>query len=181
MAGLAVAESKSLLLDDFSDASGRSSFGTSWRGFTDRVMGGISDMQAAIVDTERGRAMRMTGVVRLENNGGFIQARLPLERRGAPLDASGFDAVRVVVRGAPGAYFLHVRTSDTRRPWQYYRAELTVAEEWQQRTIPFDAFEGQSIRGTPDWSRLDSIAVVAYGEAFEARIEVARLEFAPTD
>ncbi len=165
-----------LLIDDFSDAAGRSAFGTTWRGFTDRVMGGVSDMQATLVDSDRGPALRIAGSVRLDNNGGFIQARLPLVRNGARLDASGYDAIRVVVRGAPGPYFLHLRTPDTRRPWQYYRAELPVEAEWTERTVPLDAFAGKSIDGRPDVSRLESIAVVAYGEAFEARIDVARIE-----
>ncbi|MGK7297155.1 MAG: CIA30 family protein [Candidatus Wenzhouxiangella sp. M2_3B_020] len=178
---LAVAEADVLLLDDFGRDDGRSAIGTEWRAFTDRVMGGVSEMQTDIVDSDRGPALRMNGAVRLDNNGGFIQARLPLDGDGGTLDASAFGAVRVVVRGTPGAYYLHLRTPDTRRPWQYYRAQLPVDEEWRERTIPFDAFTGKSIDGTPDFSRLKSIAVVAYGESFDADIRVARLELVATD
>ncbi|HMB37435.1 MAG TPA: CIA30 family protein, partial [Wenzhouxiangellaceae bacterium] len=67
-----------LLLDDFSRSDGVSAIGTRWQDFSDRVMGGLSDMQAGIVETERGSVLRMSGQVRLENNGGFIQVRLPL-------------------------------------------------------------------------------------------------------
>jgi len=165
-----------LLIDDFSGPGDRSSYGTRWRGFTDRVMGGVSDMQAIRIETDRGPALRIAGTVRLENNGGFIQARLPLTRNGGPLDASAFDAIRTRVRGAQGPYFLHLRTPDTKRPWQYYRAELPVALDWAEQTVAFSAFSGKSIRGRPDFSQLESIAVVAYGEAFEARIDVARIE-----
>jgi len=171
-----MAESRTLLLDDFTGDPARSSFGTSWRGFTDRVMGGVSDMQASVVDTDRGPALRMTGQVRLDNNGGFIQVRLPLERDGQPLDATGFDAVRVLVRGDPGAYFLHLRTPDARRPWQYYRAMLAVDAEWTERIVPLNRFAGKSIGGALDLGPLTSIAVVAYGEAFDPRIELARIE-----
>lgn len=175
VAAMTAAEAQILLLDDFSGRE--SSYGTSWTGFTDRVMGGLSEMQAALVDTaEHGPALRMSGRVRLENNGGFIQARLPLDRGGEWLDASDYDAVRVLVRGDSGAYYLHVRTPQTRRPWQYFRAELPVDGEWQEQTIPFASFSGQSIRGDVDWSRLGSIALVAYGEAFEAELLVARIE-----
>jgi hypothetical protein len=169
-------ETENLLIDDFCDDGEVSSYGTRWRGFTDRVMGGVSEMQAERVDTDRGPALRIAGRVRLDNNGGFIQARLPLNRDGRPLDASDFDAVRMLVRGTPGPYFLHLRTPDTKRPWQYYRAELPLAPDWSESTVPFAAFTGKSIRGRPDFSRIESIAVVAYGEAFDARIEVARIE-----
>lgn len=165
-----------LLLDDFARDDGRSALGTDWQGFTDRVMGGLSDMDAARVETERGPALRIRGQVRLENNGGFIQVRLPLAASRATLDARDFKAFQVEVRGKPGAWYLHLRTPDCRRPWQYYRAELPVTETWTTVTVPLDQFSGESITGTPDLSRLSSVAIVAYGEAFDAEIEVARLE-----
>ena len=92
-----------LLIDDFTDRDGLSSFGTRWNGFTDRVMGGRSDMQAGVVETDdgvrrnrrcSGPALRMRGSVRLDNNGGFIQVRLPLETGGETLDAADFAAWR---------------------------------------------------------------------------------------
>lgn len=176
-------ETDNLLLDDFSRSDGISAVGTRWQGFTDRVMGGLSEMTTAIVDTETGKALRMSGQVRLENNGGFIQVRLPLTGNGGTFDAGGFAGIEVTARGTPGAYFLHLRTSDSSRPWQYYRAPLPVGEEWTTRTFPFSDFEGKSISGRPDLSRLRSIALAAYGEAFDAKIDLARLALvqAPPD
>lgn len=170
-----------LLLDDFAHDDGRSSFGTRWNGFTDRVMGGRSDMQAGVVETDDGPALRMRGTVRLENNGGFIQARLPLAADGEALDASDFDGVRLQIRGAPGPYFVHVRTPDCRRPWQYYRAELPVTREWREVFVPFSDFKGESIGGKPDFGNLRSIALAAFGEAFEAELEVRRLALTQRD
>lgn len=174
-ANAAMAEPDRLLLDDFSRGDGTSAIGTRWQGFTDRVMGGLSEMQAGIIETEQGPALKLSGRVRLENNGGFIQVRLPLAENDDSLDASRFDGVEITVRGVPGAYYLHLRTPETSRPWQYYRARLPVGEEWTTRSIPFSDFEGKSISGQPDSSRLRSIAVVAYGEAFDAEIEIAAL------
>lgn len=170
----AVADPETLLLDDFS-RDGVSAIGTRWQGFTDRVMGGVSDMDAGVVETGNGSALKMSGEVRLENSGGFIQVRLPLAEKSGTLDASRFDAVEITVRGAPGAYYLHLRTPESSRPWQYYRASLPVTKEWSTYTVDFSDFEGKSISGAPDFSRLRSIAVVAYGEAFDAEIEVDRL------
>jgi len=171
-----MADTPDLLLDDFSRDDGRSALKTDWQGFTDRVMGGLSDMSATPVETEHGPGLRLRGRVRLENNGGFIQARLPLAGPGEVLDARNYTAFRVELRGMPGAWYLHLRSPDCRRPWQYYRAELPVTDRWATVTVPLDDFTGKCMSDTPDRARLTSVALVAYGEAFDAEIEVARIE-----
>ena len=169
------AQADDRLLDDFSRDDGRSSLGPVWSGFTDRVMGGRSDMQAGYVETEEGPALRMRGTVRLDNNGGFVQVRLPLVIDGEPLDASDAAGFVVEARGAPGPYYLHLRTPDTRRPWAYYRAPLAVTDEWARIEVPLAEFEPVSTRARLDASRLSSVGLVAYGEEFEADLEVRRL------
>lgn len=165
-----------LLLDDFQRGDGVSALGTRWEGFTDRVMGGRSDMQVGYRDSDAGPVLAMTGQVRLENRGGFIQARLPLDPEGGSVDASAWQGIRIKVRGTPGPYYLHLRTRQTWQPWQYFRASIEVGPEWREQFIPFEAFEGRATWRSLDTSALKSIGVVAYGEAFEAEIEVARLE-----
>lgn len=165
---------ETLLLDDFRTPDGQSAFGTAWQGFTDRVMGGRSDLDAGYIETERGPAVRMRGTVRLDNNGGFVQIRLPLVRDRQALDASGMDSFAVEARGEPGPYYLHLRTTDTRRPWAYYRAPLTVTRDWQTIEVPLDAFEAVSTRTPMDRSQLVSVGLVAYGEEFEAELDVRR-------
>lgn len=165
-----------MLIDDFSSRDGTAVIGTQWRGFTDRVMGGRSDMQVGYREDNGSPVLGISGQVRLENNGGFIQARLPLSADGGNFDASKFSAIGVRVRGAPGPYYLHLRTRHTSRPWQYYRAAVELGDSWQDLVIPFTAFEGRSIRNALDLSALRTLGVVAYGEAFEADIEVARIE-----
>lgn len=166
-----------MLIDDFASRDGTAAIGTQWRGFTDRVMGGRSDMQVGYREHEGRPALAMRGQVRLDNNGGFIQARLPLSADGGNFDASGFAGVAVRVRGAPGPYYLHLRTRHTWRPWQYYRAAIDLGAQWRELVIPFSDFEGRSIRRELDLTALRTLGVVAYGEAFEADIEVARIEF----
>ncbi|MDT8409396.1 MAG: CIA30 family protein [Wenzhouxiangellaceae bacterium] len=175
----AMAQTQALLLDDFSDTGTNAAFGTRWQPFSDRVMGGVSDMQVRYASEAGETFLQMSGSVRLDNNGGFIQVRLPLESNRGPLDASGFAGVAIRVRGQPGQWFIHLRTPNARRPWQYYRAELPVGPDWQRHVIEFSNFRGQSIDTELDLERLSSIAVVAYGQAFEAEIEIARLELVP--
>ena len=99
----------------------------------------------------------------------------PLAGDRETFDASSYTGIETTLRGRPGAWFLHLRTPECSRPWQYYRAPLPVSPEWSTGTVDFDAFEGKSIAGRPDPSHLRSIAVAAYGEAFDARIEIARV------
>lgn len=170
------AAEETMLIDDFASRDGTAAIGTQWRGFTDRVMGGRSDMQVGYREHDDAAFLHMRGQVRLDNNGGFIQARLPLRPDGGNFDASNYQGIAVRVRGAPGPYYLHLRTRHTWRPWQYYRAAIDVGPEWQDQIIPFSSFEGQSVRAALDLGSLRSLGVVAYGEAFEAEIEVARIE-----
>lgn len=85
-----------------------------WAFLADTVMGGVSEGTARIEDG----ALRLTGTVSTENRGGFIQARTALPE-GLPV---GTSAVRVRVRGNGERYFVHLRTTRTRLPWQYYQA-----------------------------------------------------------
>ncbi len=165
-----------LLLDDFSRADARSQLGTQWEGFTDRVMGGRSDMQVAVADSDRGPALHMTGEVSLENNGGFIQARLALSESGS-FNAEEYRGVAVEVRGAGDHYYLHIRTNRTRFPWAHYAAEMPVREEWAWVQLPFDDFEPQLMLGggSPDRRRLRSIAVVAAKAEFTADLWLRRV------
>ncbi len=167
---------RTLLIDDFSDADRVSALRTRWEGLTDRVMGGRSEMEMAIRESSGGAVLGMRGTVRLENRGGFIQARLPLDPRGGHFDASDWWGVRLKVRGAPGPYYVHLRTRQNWMPWQYFRARFEIGPEWREVSLPFTAFEGAATRRVLDVRSLKSIAVVAYGEAFEADIEVARIE-----
>jgi len=165
-----------LLLDDFQRDDGLSSLGTGWEGLTDRVMGGRSEMQFGHHESDAGSVLLMRGQVRLENRGGFIQARLPLDRAGGSFDASAWDGLYLKVRGTPGPYYVHLRTRQTWQPWQHYRAPIDVGTEWLEQFVPFAAFEGRATWRQLDVSALKSVGLVAYGEAFEAEIEVARLE-----
>ncbi|MFW5729218.1 MAG: CIA30 family protein [Spirochaetota bacterium] len=167
----------SLLLDNFTRGDGSSQIGTQWEGFTDRVMGGRSDMSARVEETEEGPALHMTGRVSLENNGGFIQVRLPLSSDGA-FDASEYRGVAVTARATGDNYYVHLRTNRTRFPWSHYEQKMDVVGEWTRVELPFSEFEAQYMLGggSPDISRLRSVAIVAGKAGFDADIWVRSVE-----
>ncbi len=148
---------------------------TRWRFFTDGVMGGVSTGQVTFLKEGNQTYAHMTGNVSTENNGGFIQMRMDLPD-GAPEDATG---VRLIVRGNHQTYFVHLRTSGTVLPWQYYQAGFNVTGEWGEVHLPFNAFKrsGRLLRAVPRAVSLKSIAVVAYGRDHKADIDVREVGF----
>lgn len=164
-----------LLIDDFTRTDGRSALGTEWQTFTDEVMGGVS-RGSAVRDTVAQRpCLRLRGEVSLENNGGFVQAALSVLQQSRPLDASAFSGIRLTARGNGETYYIHLRTRDTRLPWQYYRASFQADGQWREIDIPFTAFRPENLRAALDPSSIERIGVVAAKKAFSADVAVARL------
>ncbi len=162
------------LLDDFTDAD---IVARRWRVFSDRVMGGVSDARADLEVVAGRSALRLSGRVSLERNGGFIQVARGLE--GEQFDATKFGGLQLIVCGVPGSYFVHLRTADTRAPWQYYGAVLAVTPTWQNVALPWRAFSPESLREPLDPSTLQRIGIVAGKTAFDAAVAISRLELVP--
>ena len=146
-----------------------------WGFVADTVMGGVSKGRISN-DTTGGRnAMRLTGRVSLENNGGFIQMASGLGHPGAPLDASGFSGLSFEVRGNGERYQIGLRTTDLNRPWQSYRAEFDTTDAWQKITLPFDQFEPSRTDAPFNPRRLRRMGILAIGREFEADGSVANV------
>jgi hypothetical protein len=161
-----------LILNDFTRDDLISVLGTRWRGFSDQVMGGISQETMALTEIDGRRCLRLTGDVRLENNGGFIQMALDLAPDGRTLDASAYMGVLVVVRGNGESYGVHLRTPDCVRPWQSYRANFVAGSEWQEIRLPFNRFEPHRLTAPLDVRYLRRLGLVAIGRAFHADLAV---------
>jgi hypothetical protein len=169
------AMSDTMLIDDFSKEELVSPLGTVWRGVSDQVMGGVSNVRVEHDDANGQSFLRLRGDVRLENNGGFVQAALDLETPCGLLDASTYRGLRVTVRGNNEQYSLHLRTPDATRPWQSYRAHFTAGARWQTFDMPFAAFEPYRLDSPLDTQRLKRIGLVAIGRAFSADLMVSSI------
>jgi hypothetical protein len=146
-----------------------------WRFFTDTVMGGVSTGGMAFME-ENGRSFaRMTGTVSTANNGGFIQIRREL----ADPPPEGTTGVRLVVRGNDQTYFVHLRTSGTILPWQYYQAAFDVTRRWREVRLPFSAFKASDgmLSSVPTAGSLTSVAIVAFGRDHDANIDIRELGY----
>ena len=166
-----------MLIDDFSDQTLLSKLATRWRAVSDQVMGGLSETSISHVIVDGHPCMRMTGDVRLENNGGFIQASLDLAPSGQTFDASNFSGVCLMVYGNAEQYSVHLRTSDNVRPWQSYRAHFTAARKWETIQLPFKNFFPYRLETPLATARLRRVGLVAIGRPFQADLAVSELAF----
>jgi hypothetical protein len=176
-AGYPMEDKMNFLIDDFSNTRGTSVFGTQWRMFSDQVMGGVSTGFSRYESLKGRQCLRLQGSVSLENNGGFIQVALSLVKKNNYFDAGKFKGVRLWVLGNGEIYYVHLLSSQTRRPWQYYGAPFKATGNWEKIDIPFENFQPENLSEQVDTARLSRIAIVAIKKKFQADIAVAGLEF----
>jgi hypothetical protein len=166
-----------MLIDDFAEEGLISQIGTRWRAVSDQVMGGISEPRLERAVAGGRSCLHLSGEVRLENNGGFIQAALDLDTAGGSIDASPYRGLRLVARGNEESYGLHLRTTDTARPWQSYRASFQAPADWQEIRLPFSIFRPHRLEPPLDLGRLRRLGLAAIGRAFHADLWVAEIAF----
>ena len=156
------------LIEDFSNSPE-----SRWEYFADTVMGGVSQGRVEFLADADNSYLKLVGAVSTSNNGGFIQARTRLI---SPLDKI-FKGLKLRVRGNGEMYFVHIRTSGTRLPWQYYQASFPTTEDWSYINIPFADFEpsGKFMRKSLVAGKIRSIGIVAYGRDHFADLEVETL------
>ncbi|MDA7550430.1 CIA30 family protein [Rhodobacteraceae bacterium] len=159
---------QSMLIDDFSPNSNGQ-----WSYFADTVMGGVSNGSARIVQTDIGPAAYLYGRVSTANNGGFIQIRTSFSGKTAQ-NAKG---LRLRVKGNGETYYIHLRTSGSYLPWQYYSAEFPTTSEWTEVWLPFDSFvsSGRGMRKSLRPRSISSLGVVAYGKDHRADLWVEEI------
>jgi hypothetical protein len=159
-----------IMIDDF-----KSQPETRWRFIADTVMGGVSTGNVSFLQENEDTHARMTGNVSTQNNGGFIQFRMKLP---SPLPKSAV-GLRLVVRGNDQQYFVHLRTSGTLLPWQYYGAGFEVNLKWAEVRVPFEAFKasGSLLRTVPRPESLKSVGIVAFGRDHKAEIDVREVSY----
>lgn len=152
------------VFDDFSgDAAAR------WDFVADGVMGGVSSGSLERFDA----GLRLHGMVSTRNNGGFIQMR----RRFSEPWSKDESGLRLSVRGNGARYYVFLKTPGLARVWHSFRAAFDTTESWQDIDIPFDMF-APSHMGMPAMvrpSEVNSIAIVAYGDDYEADVSVREI------
>jgi peptide methionine sulfoxide reductase msrA/msrB len=166
-----------LLIDDFSNDRSIQKAGTKWEFISDRVMGGMSIGRIEYGMMDGRSCLHLVGSVVLQNNNGFIQARGTLAPGGRNFNAHAYKGIKLSVKGNHETYAVHLRTRDTRLPYQFYEASFTTDGSWQEVQIPFTTFKPNSLRNPLNAKALTSLAVVAKGKNFDADILVDNIAF----
>ncbi len=145
-----------------------------WTYVADQVMGGVSNGRAEMVRDGDDGAVRLTGTVSTDNNGGFIQVRHRFAG-GLPKDSKG---LRISAKGNGQTYYVFLRTEGLSRVWHSYRFAFDVRADWAEFEMDFDQFK-QSHDGMPATFKpeiVKSIGFVAYGRDHEADLTVRHVE-----
>lgn len=163
-----IVKGESVLIEDFA-ANPESR----WGYFADTVMGGVSQGKVEFLSESQTSFLRLSGEVSTANNGGFIQVRASFS--GALNEE--VEGLKLQVRGNGEPYYIHIRTSGTRVPWQYYQMQFPTTSEWAEVTLPFSSFKpsGSFMRKTMDPTKIRTLGIVAYGRNFEADLDVSRV------
>ena len=112
-----------------------------WEFISDQVMGGVSEGKVEYFKEDDISYARMTGIVSLENNGGFIQIRKKMDFS----LSKEIKSIKIQVRGNNQEYFIHIRTSGTILPWQYYQAPFIATDKWETQDVKLIEFKRSGI------------------------------------
>jgi len=173
--------SERLVLSTFHNGDIQTYEGSGWRGFSDRVMGGISNAEFDIVEVAGKEALHLTGNVTRESNGGFIQMAYYFGNNYLSFNASEYAGIELLMYGNNEDYNVHVRTQDCRRYDQSYRHTTFVKPEWQTVRIPWTEFTPSGLSEPLNSAELQRIALVGWMREFEADIALAEMALYRSD
>ena len=146
-----------------------------WQFISDQVMGGVSSGKVEFLDGNNNMYARLTGNVSTENKGGFIQIRRKLEK--SSLEGTKF--IEITAKGNNQNYFIHLRTSGTLLPWQYYQISFKVVNNFKIFKLPINEFKRSSVFLSKQINpkNITSIGVVAFGRDHSADIYIKEINF----
>lgn len=141
-----------------------------WEFVADTVMGGVSTGRVTRAHVAGRDAVRLTGQVSLENDGGFVQMAADLP---AGISTGAYAGLSLMVCGDGQSYDLRLRTTDLARPWQSFRAAFIAPPAWTQVRIPFAAMIPHKTDAAFNPAHLRRIGILAIGQAGPADVAVA--------
>ena len=147
-----------------------------WNFITDKVMGGVSTGKFKVDKVEDVACYRMTGNVSTKNNGGFIQIRAKLIPE---INSKDYDGVYIKVYGNEKNYYLHLRTSLTLDPWQYYSYSFATIKNWIEIRAPLKKFKKSNFYQPKNilGQKIKSIGLVAGFDDYKSDICLGEIGF----
>ena len=140
---------------DFADQKVISQWGVT----NDDVMGGVSTSK---ISTNENNVLIFSGVVSLENNGGFASLRSPIN----DYNFSDFAGFVLKVKGDGKTYNLSFRQTKNFTGYNYAQNFQTEKDKWQIVSLPFKDFKlkyyGREVNNSepPDKSTIKQISIL---------------------
>ena len=157
-----------------------------WKFFSDQVMGGISEGQVLLEQDGDMLFTRLTGNVRTDNNGGFIQLRASVSFANSEKDGlhnsnkegKKLKGIRLKVKGNGEKYHIFIQTTIFYRlPTGYQIATFDTSPNWKTVELPFDQFKELNSNKNSKSYISNSFAIAAYGRDFTSDVSVSSIEF----
>jgi hypothetical protein len=139
-----------------------------WRGITDQVMGGKSDL---IIEHTDG-VFTMTGIVNTENNGGFVRLSNRVNVKSNNLKGITFQA-----KGNNETYEVHITLKGIKMPpWSYFSKAFDVTDEWQEYRIEFKDLKSNGFTAVSMKPKnIRDISIAGYGRDFEVDLAIKEI------
>jgi len=140
-----------------------------WRGITDQVMGGLSEL---IIQHDDG-VFYMSGNVSTDNNGGFVRLSNRID-----INNNDFVGIRFKARGNNEAYEIHVTLKGLKiPPWSYFSQSFDVTNEWKEYEIFFrdlkrsSGFSAASMKA----KNIRDLSIAGFGRDFEVDLAIKEI------
>ena len=165
------------IIDDFTGSSAPTSVPGVWSGFTDRVMGGVSDATFREDVIDGTACIRLQGRVTRDQGGGFVQMARSFGSYRDVFDASSYRGLELTVFGNNEVYNIHLRTSDVRWYDQSYRTSFFAPPSWQTFRFPWSTFIPNSIDKELNLNGLQRIGLLGWMREFQADLALSKISF----
>ena len=141
----------------------------SWRGVTDQVMGGVSDLSIRHSDG----VFFMTGNVSTDNNGGFVRLSNKID-----INSNDFKGIKFKAKGNNETYEIHVTLKGLKiPPWSYFSQAFDVTNEWQEYQILFknlkrsSGFSAASMKA----KNIRDLSIAGFGRDFKVDLAIKEI------
>ena len=140
-----------------------------WKGVTDQVMGGVSDLTIQHNDG----IFLMSGNVSTDNNGGFVRLSNRID-----INSNNFKGISFKAKGNNETYEIHVTLKGLKiPPWSYFSQSFDVTNEWQEYEILFQnlkrstGFSSASMKA----KNIRDLSIAGFGRDFEVDLAIKEI------
>lgn len=142
---------------------------SSWRGITDQVMGGVSELTIQHVNG----VFLMKGYVSTDNNGGFVRLSNSID-----INSNDFKGIKFQAKGNNETYEVHVTLRGLKiPPWSYFSQSFEVTNQWQEYKIFFKDLKRSSgfSAASMNAKNIRDLSIAGFGRDFEVSLAIKEI------